>query len=377
MDLRSGVKRLSPLGAVTLPLPSYSGKSDDPGTWMKVVSVLASLLIPAVATADAWLVAETPAAVSVSDAQARVFRPGVMPAVGAYADNGWFALGVRLRAGILRDGAAPGDNVRDPGVGGLTTTSVAARLLGFGGWVEGAIGGGLTGDDLVPAAEVGIGWAFDVGGVELGPSVRYAHVASTNEMSTLGSASLLLVGVDFRFGRERTVRPARRWKPAPPPIAAPAPQLAIDRDHDPIVEREPSCAELAEGCTFATIVVVDDRIVLDERVLFDLDRARVKTAGRTLVRAIADLWRANPEWQTITIEGHADVRGSDAYNLELSTLRAQRVREVFVAAGADPARVEAAGFGRARPRDPGSDEAAHQRNRRVEFVIHRRVEEIR
>ena len=344
---------------------------------MKVVPIFAALLIPAVAAADTWLVAETPAALSISDAQARIFRPGVMPAVGAYVDNGWFALGVRLRAGVLRDGAAPGDNVRDPGLGGLTTTSVAARVLGFGGWVEGAIGGGLTGDDLVPAAEVGIGWAFDVGDVELGPSVRYAHVASANEMTTLGSASLVLVGVDFRFGRDRPTRPSRRWQRVEPPIVAPEPHVAIERDHDPIVEREPSCAELADGCTFATIHVIDDRIVLDERVLFDLDRARVKTAGRALVRAIADLWRGHPEWQSITIEGHADARGSDAYNLELSTLRAMRVRDVLVEAGADPAHVEATGFGRSRPRDSGTSRAAHQRNRRVEFVIHRRMEEVR
>ena len=46
---------------------------------------------------------EAPAAIAVSDAQAGVFRPGAMPAFGAYADNGWLALGARARAGILRE----------------------------------------------------------------------------------------------------------------------------------------------------------------------------------------------------------------------------------------------------------------------------------
>ena len=114
-----------------------------------------------------------------------------------------------------------------------------------------------------------------------------------------------------------------------------------------------------------------DRIVLDERVLFDLDRARVKSAGREVIAAIVRVWASRPEWKRIAIEGHADVRGTDAYNLDLSQRRADRVRAVLERLGVDPARLSATGFGRARPVDPGHSEAAHQRNRRVEFVIER------
>jgi outer membrane protein OmpA-like peptidoglycan-associated protein len=330
------------------------------------------------AFADGWLVAETPAAVAVSDAQAGVFRPGAMPAVGAYVDNGWLALGVRLRAGVLRDGSAPGNHLKDPGLGGLTTGSFAARVHAFGGWVEGALGGGMTGEDLVPAAELGMGWQFQVSdAIEMGPSVRVARVKSYREMDTLGSADLLLVGVDMRFGKAHKKYPTRQWPREAPPRVVAEEVVAIDRDVDRIVEREPSCAAIVDGCTIGVITIVDDRITLEEHVLFDLDRARVKTSGKLVIRAIAKLWSEHPEWKAMTIEGHADVRGSDEYNDELSKRRADRVREVMLEAGADAAHVDAMGFGRSRPRDAGTTEGSHQRNRRVEFVIQRHVEEIK
>src|SRR5688500_14842905 len=116
MDRRLPVKLGRP-GVATLSLPLSLGKADDPGIEMKAEIALGTLLMSSSAYADSWIVAETPAAVAVSDAQAGVFRPGVMPAVGAYADNGWFALGLRLRTGVLRDGAAPGNHFRDPRLG--------------------------------------------------------------------------------------------------------------------------------------------------------------------------------------------------------------------------------------------------------------------
>lgn len=113
-------------------------------------------------------------------------------------------------------------------------------------------------------------------------------------------------------------------------------------------------------------------MLLDERLLFDFNRARVRTAGRTLVHTVVDMWKANPSWLRITIEGHTDVRGSDAYNVKLGEQRASRVRELMLKLGA-PASIDVVGVGRARPRESGHDEAAHTRNRRVEFVIERRT----
>jgi outer membrane protein OmpA-like peptidoglycan-associated protein len=342
--------------------------------------LLASALLaagPSEAHADGWVVAEAPAAVAVSDAQSGAFRAGVMPALGFYTDNGTTALGVRLRAGILRNGPAPGGHLSDPGVGGLGTAGVALRFASHGLWIEGVAGGGITGRDLVPSVEAGVGWDFAAGSVDLGPSARYVRVVSRDAMAAFGSADLVLVGVDVRFGKARPPRLPRVAIAAPvvraaPPAVVPA---ALERDPDRAVEREASCATDPDGCEIAQhIFLRDDRIVLDERVLFDLDRARVKSRGRELIGEIAKAWRAHPEWRRMSIEGHADVRGSDEYNLALSQHRAERVRAVFVDLGFSRDRMDAVGYGRSRPRDPGATEAAHQRNRRVEFVIEREQE---
>ncbi|MCW5805991.1 MAG: OmpA family protein [Deltaproteobacteria bacterium] len=339
-------------------------------------ALTAVLLSSGGARADAWLVAEAPAAVAVSDAQEGVFRPGVMPAVGVYASNDRVALGLRVRAGILRNGPAPGDNVVDPGAGGLGTVGAAIRFGARGAWIEGVGGGGITGRDLVPAVELGAGWTFGVGAVELGPSVRYARVYSRDPMSAFGTAELVLAGVDVKLGVDRPRRPLRAA--AAPPVrrvaAMPAPVREAERDRDALVDREASCAEALDGCPLSEdIVVRDSRIVLSERVLFDFDRVRVRSRGREAVAQIARLWKAHPEWRHLTVEGHADARGDDAYNQHLSEVRAQRVRDVLLANGCDPAAVDAVGLGRSRPRDSGGDEAAHRANRRVEFVIDQRI----
>ena len=330
------------------------------------------------AHAERWFVVEAPAAVAVSEPQATAFHAGVMPALGLYTDNGTVAFGVRLRAGVLSNGGAPGSGLADPGMGGLATAGLALRLGVRGPWLEGVVGGGVTGKDAVPAVEAGVGWDFAVGSVDLGPSARYLRLINRDTMATLGSADLVLVGLDVRFGRSRPARVAQAAvvvappPVAPPPVAPPPPPPPLERDHDEAVDREAGCEQDPKGCEIAEhIFLKNDRIVLEERVLFDTDRAHVKSAGRGMIGDILRVWHNHPEWRSLTIEGHADVRGSDDYNLELSTRRAESVRAAFVALGADPAKIQAVGYGRSRPRDPGMTDAAHQLNRRVEFVIER------
>jgi outer membrane protein OmpA-like peptidoglycan-associated protein len=331
------------------------------------------------AAADTFVTAETPAAFAVSDAQAGLFRPGAMPALGAYADGGWYAVGVRVRAGVLADGPAPGGHFMSPGPGGLATGGLAARVFAgprrAGAWIEAVLGGGITGSEAVPVVEAGAGWDVSVGGVDLGPSVRYAR-AFAGAGDRLGDAGLVLIGIDVRFGRKRRDRIARVASVAPaiaPPPAPPPPPPPIESDRDVVADALPSCSQEPDACPLDTqLQVIDDRIVLDDRVLFDVDRAHVHAAGRDLIGAVVWLWQEHPDWAAITVEGHADVRGDDDYNQALSERRAAAVRWQMIRAGADGARIDAVGYGRSRPRDPGTDEAAHRRNRRVEFVVHRR-----
>jgi outer membrane protein OmpA-like peptidoglycan-associated protein len=340
---------------------------------------LAVLGTTATANADTWMTAELPTAIAVSQVQEQVFRPGAMPAVGGYLSHGRFALGARLRAGILRAGESPGSNLMNPGVGGLIATGLAGRVSLSDGFVELVAGGGITGHDVVPEFELGVGWMIDVGSFAVGPSLRYIRIVA-DSADRFGDANLVLAGVDFQFGKahERVpVLPPTPEPPAPPPPPPPEPPK-FDLDGDKLADSLVSCADLIESldkasdCGVGGVVEVQgDRIILDDRVLFETDHAHVKSQGREIVRAIAKAVAAHPEWIHITIEGHADVRGEDDYNQALSERRAEMTRNVLVKAGVDPDRVSFIGYGRTKPRDLGATLEAHARNRRVEFVIDR------
>jgi outer membrane protein OmpA-like peptidoglycan-associated protein len=347
---------------------------------MRRLLFLAVLGTTATAHADTWMTAELPTAIAVSQVQEQVFRPGAMPAVGGYLAHGRFAVGARFRAGILRAGDSPGNNLMDTGVGGLIATGVAGRVSLSDGFVELVAGGGLTGHDVVPEFELGAGWLIDVGSFAVGPSVRYIRVVA-DSADRFGDANLVLAGVDFRFGKSRErvpVLPPTPEPPAPPPPSPPAEDPKFDLDGDKLADGLVSCADLVESLDKASdcgaggmVEVQGDRIILDDRVLFDTDHAHVKSQGREIVRAIAKAVESHPEWIHITVEGHADVRGEDDYNQALSERRAEMTRNVLVKAGVDPDRVSFVGYGRTKPRDPDTTPEAHARNRRVEFVIDR------
>ncbi|MCB9632366.1 MAG: OmpA family protein [Sandaracinus sp.] len=152
-----------------------------------------------------------------------------------------------------------------------------------------------------------------------------------------------------------------------------------DNDEDGILDRDDACPNEPEvvngvddqdGCPDEGLIqLLDDRIVLEERVLFDFERARVKHAARPVLDAIVELVRQHPEWALMRVDGHADVRGDADFNRRLSERRARNVMRALTERGLAAERLEFRGFGSERPRDHRRTEEAHQRNRRVEFVI--------
>jgi len=103
-------------------------------------------------------------------------------------------------------------------------------------------------------------------------------------------------------------------------------------------------------------------------VYFDFNKATLNPLSKQALNEIASLLTRQGDWR-ITIEGHTDNVGTDAYNQDLSTRRATAVKdalvsELKVAAG----RVTTAGFGETRPRETNETIAGRARNRRVELV---------
>ncbi len=69
----------------------------------------------------------------------------------------------------------------------------------------------------------------------------------------------------------------------------------------------------------------------------------------------------------MTLEGHADERGTEEFNMVLSQKRAASVRKYLVDLGVSGGALDTVGFGENKPATNGSDEAAWSANRRVEF----------
>ncbi|MFC7205663.1 OmpA family protein [Comamonas endophytica] len=101
-------------------------------------------------------------------------------------------------------------------------------------------------------------------------------------------------------------------------------------------------------------------------VYFDYDSYAVRPADRSVLEGHARWLRSNPQ-QSLVLQGHTDARGGIEYNLALGQKRAQAVRSGLQLLGVEAHRVEAMSYGKEQLADPANTEAAHQRNRRVEF----------
>lgn len=103
-------------------------------------------------------------------------------------------------------------------------------------------------------------------------------------------------------------------------------------------------------------------------VLFDTDSATLKPGAWLTVRKLAVFLKDNPQ-RRLSIEGHTDSRGSDAYNQRLSESRAESVRTALIREGIAPQRLIATGYGEDYPVASNNTAAGRQQNRRVEIVI--------
>ena len=72
-------------------------------------------------------------------------------------------------------------------------------------------------------------------------------------------------------------------------------------------------------------------------------------------------------FKKITLEGNADERGTEEYNLQLSNRRAASVKKYLVDLGVAPAKLDTVGYGENRPAVEGHNEEAWAANRRVDF----------
>lgn len=100
-----------------------------------------------------------------------------------------------------------------------------------------------------------------------------------------------------------------------------------------------------------------------DRIFFGYDRFDLDPEARSVLDAQAR-WLEQYPTLSVTVEGHADERGTREYNLALGERRANSVKNYLVALGVSPARINTISYGKERPAVPGSDESAWAQNRR-------------
>jgi peptidoglycan-associated lipoprotein len=160
-------------------------------------------------------------------------------------------------------------------------------------------------------------------------------------------------------------------RPAPPPAAAAPPVTAAAPPPPPVrvedslpVPAEPVGEDAIGGRSLEEL----NRDSPFKPVFFELDSAELNDPGRAVVSGNAALLKKYAAW-VITVEGHADERGTAEYNLALGERRATAVKTYLVSLGVAPDRVRIVSYGKEFPFDPGHDEAAWSKNRRAHFVI--------
>ena len=100
-----------------------------------------------------------------------------------------------------------------------------------------------------------------------------------------------------------------------------------------------------------------------DRVFFATNKSKLTTASRDTLRKQATWLRKNKDI-TITIEGHADERGTREFNLALGERRANSAKDYLMTYGVSGKRIAVISYGKERPINPASSPLAWSQNRR-------------
>lgn len=160
---------------------------------------------------------------------------------------------------------------------------------------------------------------------------------------------------------------AGRTAPArPSPTPPPWPDVPVDAGPDV----QPMAEDAARSEDFSVNDPASGEGGPLADVYFEYDQARLGDEARAILEKHA-LWLQNHRAARATIEGHCDERGTTDYNLALGEQRARAARDYLVSLGVAGDRLTTVSYGKERPLDPASNEAAWAKNRRAHFLVSR------
>lgn len=111
------------------------------------------------------------------------------------------------------------------------------------------------------------------------------------------------------------------------------------------------------------------RIVFPENTFFDTASAEVKESALPIIRAMGQMLDGDVPDVSLFVAGHTDSRGEDAYNHNLSVLRARAVAELLKKFRERDTSMWSIGFGKSVPLFPNTSAENMAFNRRVEFLL--------
>ncbi len=193
------------------------------------------------------------------------------------------------------------------------------------------------------------------------------------------------------------------------PVKVKPPEPEPDRDHDGIPDKDDECPEIPGpkengGCPYLDsdgdgILDKDDQcphewgpkenngcplpnhskirkghIIAMNPIYFETAKAIIKPISYPTLDDVADTLKSNQQLLLIEIQGHADERGDDDYNMRLTEDRAAAVKTYLIGKGVEADRLQSHGYGETKPLCRQHVESCWSKNRRVEFVILRRTD---
>jgi outer membrane protein OmpA-like peptidoglycan-associated protein len=119
----------------------------------------------------------------------------------------------------------------------------------------------------------------------------------------------------------------------------------------------------------ANVVITPNELKLKKSVHFKTDSAEITPDSAGLIAEIADVLRTHPEIFAVEVQGHTDDQGPPDYNMQLSSSRANAVREALIRSGVNSTRLTARGYGLTKPLVPNTNDGNRLTNRRVQLII--------
>ena len=138
---------------------------------------------------------------------------------------------------------------------------------------------------------------------------------------------------------------------------------------DPVAEVAPiATPEPASVAVVAVDPLNDSTSLLAKRSMYyPFDVYGVQDADKPAVQAHATYLAEHPD-RKVRLEGNADERGSNEYNLALGQRRADGVKNMLILGGAKSDQIETASYGEEKPKASGHEEAAWSQNRRTDLI---------